>query len=75
LKQGPPKLVCGAELAITRKKAQCSQEKFEALRDFLKKFQECFRGSTTLTKIVRDKIFLTMSNMYFFSLSKDACGF
>lgn len=22
-----------------------------------------------------DKIFLTMSNMYFFSLSKDACGF
>ena len=57
-----------AELVAVREEARCSQAKLEALRDSLKEFQEFFRSSTTLTKIVRDKIFLAIFNLYFFNL-------
>ena len=42
----------------------------ESLRDSPKKFQKFFKGSTTLTETMGDKIFLVISNLYFLNLSK-----
>jgi hypothetical protein len=42
----------------------------EALKSSAKEFQEVFRGSVSLSKTVGDKIFLAMSNLYFFNCSK-----
>jgi hypothetical protein len=44
--------------------------KLEALRDFLKDFQDFFRGLVASTEMVGDNIFLVMSKLYFFNLSR-----
>jgi acyl-CoA thioesterase len=40
----------------------------EASRDFPWSSKNFFRGLIALTETVKDKIFLTMSNLYFFNL-------
>lgn len=42
----------------------------KALKDSHEEFQEFFRGSTALIKMLGDKIFLAISNLYFFNISK-----
>jgi hypothetical protein len=58
------------ELLAIREEAPCSWVRLEALSNSLVEFQECFEGSVALSEMVGDKIFLAMSNMYFFSQSK-----
>jgi hypothetical protein len=40
----------------------------EALMNSFEEFYKFFGGSTTLSWIVRDKIFLVISNLYFFNM-------
>jgi hypothetical protein len=56
------------KLVIAREEAQHFQAMLEALKDFFKEFQEFFGGSATLIKIVGDKKFLVMLNLYFFNI-------
>jgi hypothetical protein len=58
------------KLVIAREEAQHFQAKFEALKDSFREFQDFFGGSATLIKIVGDKKFLVMSNLYFFNISR-----
>jgi hypothetical protein len=44
--------------------------KIKALKNTYEEFHEKFRGFTALTEMVGDKIFLAMSNLYFFNLLK-----
>jgi hypothetical protein len=44
--------------------------KLEALRDFFKDFQDFFRGLVASIEMVGDNIFLVMSKLYFFNLSR-----
>lgn len=44
--------------------------KIKALKNTSEEFHEKFRGFATLTEMVGDKIFLFMSNLYFFNLSR-----
>lgn len=61
-----------AKLITTAKeKTQYSQTKLKALRDSRREFQEFFKGLATLTGMIEDKIFLVMSNLYFFNLSQE----
>jgi len=57
-----------AELVAAKKEAQRSHAKLKALRDSPRDLQECFRRSVALTKTAGDKIFLVISNLYFFNL-------
>jgi hypothetical protein len=57
-----------AELVAAKKEAQCSPAKLKALRDSPRDLLKCFRRSVALTKTVGDKIFLVISNLYFFNL-------
>jgi hypothetical protein len=50
--------------------AQRSWVKLEALRDSLEDFQDLFRGLVALTEMVGDNIFIAMSKLYFFNLSR-----
>jgi hypothetical protein len=56
------------ELVAAKKEAHRSNAKLKALRDSPRDLQECFRRSVALTKTVGDKIFLVISNLYFFNL-------
>jgi len=58
------------ELFIVKVKAQNSHARLKALRNSFEEFKDFFEGYATLTEIVRDKIFIAMSNMYFFNQSK-----
>jgi hypothetical protein len=58
------------ELFIVKVEYQNSHARLKALRNSLEEFNDFFEGFTTLTEIVKDKIFIAMSNMYFFNQSK-----
>jgi len=58
------------ELFFVKVEYQNSHARLKALRNSLEEFNDFFEGFTTLTEIVKDKIFIAMSNMYFFNQSK-----
>jgi hypothetical protein len=55
------------ELLITREEAKSSRAWLEALRNSIGQFQVLFEGFAALSKTFGDKIFLAMSNLYFFN--------
>ena len=59
-----------AELAAAKEENKISQAKLEALSNSPKEFEEFFWGSTALIETTGDMIFIAMSNLYFFNLSK-----
>jgi hypothetical protein len=58
------------ELMIGREEVQNSRTRMENLKNYSQAFYSEYEESMSLTKTIGDKLFLTMSNLYFFNLSR-----
>lgn len=61
------------EFATIIEETQYSHSKLEALMDFFWEFDGFFRELKTLIEMMRDKIFLSISNIYISLTSREDC--